>query len=277
MGEFFEGGEVHQGYIKPHGGKWVKVPFADVGGLAVFQGCIILGRTTRVLEDAEFVAKRPELQKLMDRKRDLTAQGAGIRGEQYRWPNRTIPYTIDPDVPKPERVTKAIAIWEANTSIRFVRRTAEEDFVQVIRDNRGCASPVGRQGGRQMLYLGDFCSLGNAIHELGHTIGLWHEHCRNDRDQHIAIALDKVKPSARFNFETRFEETVDLGSYDFESIMHYPVDAFAVVAGTTTIKPKASLPAGVKVGQRDHLSAGDIASIEQLYAGIPQTALAASA
>ena len=38
----------------------------------------------------------------------------------------------------------------------------------------GCFATVGMIGGRQDLSLGNGCSTGNAIHEIGHTIGFRH-------------------------------------------------------------------------------------------------------
>lgn len=52
-------------------------------------------------------------------------------------------------------------------------RTTEEDYVFVTRAERGCASVVGRQGGRQELRLGPDCLrfLGLVLHEFMHTLG----------------------------------------------------------------------------------------------------------
>ena len=179
---------------------------------------------------------------------------------------------IAPDVPNPQRVHEAIAHWHEKTTVRFVPRAGETDFLFIKRDQRGCASMVGRQGGMQELILGDFCTRGNLIHELGHTVGLWHEQCRIDRDDFIAIDRDNVKPNALHNFEQRIVETVDLGDYDYGSIMHYPPSAFAVSPGVITIAPRKPVPPGVVIGQRESLSAGDVASVEKLYATEPKPA-----
>jgi hypothetical protein len=46
------------------------------------------------------------------------AEAGVIPGSQFRWPNGRVPYEIDPGMPDQNRVTDAIAHWEANTSIR---------------------------------------------------------------------------------------------------------------------------------------------------------------
>lgn len=84
-------------------------------------------------------------------------------------------------------------------------------------------------GGAQALYLshsGDwYCrTLGVILHELGHTIGFWHEHTRPDRDDYVYVNMDNVLPSERDQFRkygrsTYFETGVP---YDYQSIMHYP-------------------------------------------------------
>lgn len=60
-----------------------------------------------------------------------------------------------------------------------------------------CASRVGRLGGKQEILIGSAvakCKVGNLIHELGHTLGFFHEHSRPDRDNYVKIAFDRVRP-----------------------------------------------------------------------------------
>lgn len=267
---FVKGDTVFKAYVKPYNTPWREVQAVDADGLAIFEGCIILGRTETVKQSHAMLQQQAMAMPLLLTNPGVETRGAANVGAQFRWKNRTVPYMLAPDVPDPDRVNKAIAHWHDKTSIRFVPRETQTDFLLIKRDQRGCASMVGRQGGVQELILGDFCTTGNIIHELGHTVGLWHEQCRIDRDQFIEIDLDEVQPSQQYNFEQRIVETVDLGAYDYGSIMHYPPSAFAVAPGAITIKPKKPLPAGVVMGQRDGLSAGDIASVEALYATEPK-------
>ena len=198
--------------------------------------------------------------------------GVAIAGEKYLWPGRTIPYEIDPAFEDEETILDAIAHWNKNSVITFTSRSGEDDYVMITRVPGGAVSDVGRRGGMQKVSLDEKCELGSVIHELGHTVGLWHEHCRNDRDDWVEVNFRNVKDGCEGNFKQNWIEgpapTEDLGDYDYGSIMHYPSNAFPRNKKIPVITA-LHLPAGVTMGQRDGLSDGDIAAVKILYAGVP--------
>ncbi len=123
---------------------------------------------------------------------------------------------------------------------------------------------VGRRGGPQNITLGSGCLTGNTIHEIGHTVGLWHEQSREDRDIFVRIVWANIDPSMQHNFAQHIADGDDLGAYDFGSIMHYPATAFSI-NGQATIVALQTLPPGVVMGQRSGLSAADIVGVHMMY------------
>jgi hypothetical protein len=155
--------------------------------------------------------------------------------------------------------------WEANTYLRFPQRTAANsggfpDFVRIV-DDGGCWSQVGRRGGRQDLSLSAGCGFGAAVHEFGHAVGLWHEQSREDRDRFVRINWNNIRPGRAHNFNQHISDGDDIGGYDYGSIMHYGRTAFSS-NGQPTIEP---LTQGAQIGQRNGLSAGDIAAVRAMY------------
>lgn len=206
-----------------------------IGGAPVFEGDIVLARP-------------------------LEKQGIVVVKPGARWSNSTIVFEIDPQLPNPQRVEQAMAHWEQHTPIRFAQRTNEKDYV-VFRAGDGCSSAVGRMGGVQFITLGAQCTTGNAIHEIGHTVGLWHEQSRADRDQYVQIAFENIIAGLEHNFDQHITDGRDIAAYDFDSIMHYPANAFAL----DPTKPTIIVPGGQKIGQRERLSEGDIATVNEIY------------
>lgn len=196
-----------------------------------------------------------------------TTKGLVITGNFFRWPNGDVPYVIDPTLANPERIREAIRHWEAKTVLRFppYDPARHRNFVKFVPKVSGhCSSPVGKQGGEQRVSLAGGCKFGQVVHEIGHAIGLWHEQSREDRANYVCIVWANIDPDYRYNFNQNISNGDDVGGYDYDSIMHYGDHDFTT-NGRATIVP---LQSGVHVGQRTHLSAGDIATVRQLYTGI---------
>jgi hypothetical protein len=244
-GEYRTGPEAGTALVGTFDGGEREVRYADVDGLAIFEGDIVLGTVEEVRDRAGL-------------------EGIGRTGNEFRWPNGVVPFEVDPALPNRQRVTDAVAHWADNTRIRFVPRSGQADFVRFV-PSTASRSPVGRQRtGRQDIELTATAPTGTVIHEMGHAVGLWHEQSREDRNRFVEIRLATVPVDNRHNFDQQIELGDDLGTYDFGSIMHYSRTAFSN-SGQDTIVPRVPLPAGVTMGQRTALSQGDINAVHTMY------------
>ncbi len=190
--------------------------------------------------------------------------------EPWRWPNATVPYVINSNVDR-EMVQDAIDHWNDNTNITLrPRRSGDADYVRFRRtSNDGrCQAEFAHKGGEQFVWLGDDCSLGNTIHEIGHTVGVAHEHTRPDREEWVDIVWDNIVDAdgdgsvadEQSNFAIYTTGRV-YGTYDYGSIMHYGPRAFG--NGEITIIP---LQAGAgNMGQRTGLSWRDRQGVNWYY------------
>lgn len=140
---------------------------------------------------------------------------------------------------------------------------------------------LGRQGGAQVLDLG--FSVGQdgptdgmltVVHELLHSLGVYHEHQRPDRDSHVGICwLNVARPG---DHEIKPDQWI-LSKYDPHSRMHYrskqnridnPIDLPAP-CGTKTMY---ALDSNVSLEDNNHMTAEDINNLSAMYGyaiGIP--------
>ncbi|CAH2051774.1 unnamed protein product, partial [Iphiclides podalirius] len=192
----------------------------------------------------------------------------GMKEQSSRWPNGIIPYSIEGGFNQDQRdmIMKAIADYHRLTCLRFVPYKGQSDYIAITSANTGCWSSVGRIGGRQEVNLqapGCTTKKGTVLHEILHAVGFTHEQSRPERDDYVTINYNNVKPGSENNFKKSDSKYVSgFGvSYDYNSVMHYSEYAFSRNT-KKTIEPKVG---GVKLGQREGLSRGDVRKVNNMY------------
>lgn len=238
------------------------------------------------------------------------------------WPEAVICYDYNSDyaftTTQQSYIVEAMTFFESETNIRFLpisTCTSKSmtdycggctNYVDFKHPDTGrdCNSSIGvTVTGAQTMNLADRCFevdddlktvYGSAMHEIGHSVGLYHEHQHPGRK--IAVFWDDLSQSYWSEMAVR-DDSIG-GAYDADSIMHYPStygfcypyycssgsasgSESTCVADDVTFcglnqdqgddgctEPTTAMCNDTKtatIGQRKNLSAGDLEAINELY------------
>merc|ERR1711988_310901 len=211
-----------------------------------------------------------------------TAKRNSIGPELY-WTDATLVYEWFHTFTAHERseIKKAMAIWSKETCIKFrEKRAGDKHYIRLKNNWEGCWAHVGEIGkewpgyGAQTLNLAsNGCTMVSvALHELGHSIGLHHEHSRADRDQHINFRKEWMLDASVDNAEISTGMDLHGTKYDYRSIMHYGQMAFAKEATKAHGEPVMVAKTGnhgnpnhFLMGESPWLTFKDIQIVNEMY------------
>jgi parallel beta-helix repeat protein len=163
-----------------------------------------------------------------------------------------------------------MAEWAMFASLHFILHSNEANYVLVYEQTaaEGGLSAVGMIGGEQTIQIGPTSWNRTTIcHELGHTLGLVHEHQRSDRDNYVVIRTNNITPGDEGNF-VLLTDSQNETAYDFLSVMHYSRNLLSTNPAADTIDPLAAYTNYLNtMGQLSDpvLSAADRAGMAAVY------------
>lgn len=231
--------------------------------------CVQKADGVYLLEDDMFLTEEQVQQIGTNSTRAAYRTGPSTNQFVYRWPLGKVYYQLTNNSTVNSKIQYAINHWQQNTCIRFYNSTGSGNYIQFA-VSTGNNSYLGMVGGSQTINLTSNCSNRNAIHEIGHALGLFHEQSRADRDNYIIINWSNIKSGVVHNFNKYSMNGytgTDYGTFDFNSVMLY-----GSMISDPNFVYNTSVPAMTKLngdtfGQSTTLSSTDIATINEMYGG----------
>lgn len=205
------------------------------------------------------------------------------------WPKGVVPYEIDElfsaNETSSQNLTTAIqqinATLKGNVNLR-PKNPSDKNWIRFAWTNSavaGCNSHVGMKGGEQTIRCSLITLIGvtntrqNSVsvrtctHEIGHALGLKHEHQRWDRDVYAVFTPQvaySLAGATKGNFTRKHpSKWVMHGTYDCTSVMHYKEQFFN---GVPYFIAKPGGPCrSADFGASGILTRGDISALLALY------------
>ena len=197
------------------------------------------------------------------------------------WVGGVVPYTFVTSGSHAANANQQSAIrgamdeLENLAGLSFVALNGETDYIEIQNSlpwpNAANYSYVGRIGGGQTLQIYNWqTSLKIMVHELLHALGFGHEQTRPDRGLYVDILYGNILPGKSGNFALDSGAFTGALPYDFDSVMHYSVTSFGDPPGSITINVLVPVDPGIVIGQRSHISTGDISGLRAVYGWGPE-------
>lgn len=138
------------------------------------------------------------------------------------WPNRTVRVQFADDLTQTRRqnIKDACGAWTNATGIHFTEEAVSNEFAYFQASDANNA-PVGYHPGRNaVVEIASWGDLARIAHEVGHVLGLQHEHQRLDSTTYFTVNDANLTPLGKANYDP-WSGGKTKTEYDFRSVMHY--------------------------------------------------------
>ncbi|CAD5235207.1 unnamed protein product [Bursaphelenchus xylophilus] len=192
-------------------------------------------------------------------------------------PGQPIPVAFDSSLSDHERYDLKVALnsIESSTCIRFQHYTERPGshhiyFVKVATPTFCGLSYIGKVSPANPIYLSFMCgdTVGVAIHEILHALGITHEHLRFDRDRYLHMEWDNINPQL-YDYFAVADQTLYTTygiPFDYSSIMLYGPFTGAVDHNRPAMRPVNDDGRKIQMmGQRKNLSERDVLLLNTMY------------
>jgi hypothetical protein len=222
----------------------------------------------------------------IDDMRLLVGEGLDSAFAGNRWTNGIVYYVFEPGVStfNRQRWRAAAAEWSAVAALTFIESTGSGNYIYV-KNSTVNQSWLGMIGGQQTMEISDWDYKFIIAHEIGHALGLEHEHSRTGRDSYITILWNNIQDGNDSAFY--IYPTTNYGTYDFDSVMHYDKCAFSRDCSegfacnctnyTIVVRPPNDVQWQDRIGQTTHISQLDGFGMAQRYGNVGSLSLVATA
>jgi len=221
--------------------------------------------------DGDILLEDEQIKELEEPEEYVTKAGVIEFGHQafkvQRWTDGIIPFVIESGHARRSQILTAMEEWSTKTSIRFVPYTNAGQgtylfFKKGAEENRsfvGCRHNMTKQE----IWVSS-SNPGVAMHEIGHAIGLIHEHQRSDAASDIIVYENNIKEDWVHWFRPHSFTHYCLNKYNFNSIMGY--DSYDCIRsgsrGYSMVKRSDGAPWNKN---RSYISTLDIVAVECFY------------
>ncbi len=184
------------------------------------------------------------------------------------WTNGDVYYAFDGKLSDKEKSRWLVGTqaWEVKTKNVTFHDITNEDRTKypawVLVQDGGAISSSGVGMGKYEVNIGDWTDDRAILHEIGHVLGLIHEHQRSDRCEFVTVDMNNCNRPPDF---CRHTKSTNITDYDFASVMHYARDTGAKTMDDVIVPLPPYIQWLKTMGLDPAISLLDVEAIDKAY------------